>query len=361
VRIALIAHTDAPWTPHYARFLAQRGHDVHVISFHPKPLAHGELHYVGARAGDGRLPAWLYLWRVPRIARLLRRLAPDVVLAPYFRSNGLVGALTRCAPLVVSTRGLDFDFALPFGLGDHVTRFVARRADRLHASSPELVELLAAIGVPAQRFEVFPLGTDARLFTPREGPRPAGPTRIVCTRKHEPLYDNDTVVRALARLRERGFAFEARFVGTGSSLPRSQALARAVGVGDRVAFVGEVAADEVPEQLRWADVYVSAATSDGASSSLFEAMSCGLWPVVTDVRANRDWLVHRAHGFLFPIGDAAACAEGLAFAAANPAIAAAAAQRNRTLVARELDRETNLARLEALLVQAARSAARSEP
>jgi glycosyltransferase involved in cell wall biosynthesis len=355
VRVALIAHSDAPWTPEYARYLAQRGHDVQVISFHPKPLAHGTLHYVGTRAADGRLPGWLYLARVPRIGRLLRRLAPDVVLAPYFRSNGLVGALTRCAPLVVSTRGVDFDFPLPFGLGRRLTRWIAGRADRLHASSPELVEHFAALGVAPGRFSVFPLGTDARTFSPRPGPRPPGPTRIVCTRKHEPIYANDTIVRALALLAARELPFEARFVGTGSKLARTRALARDLGLDDRVAFAGAVEPAAVPEHLRWADVYVSAATSDGASSSLFEAMSCGLFPVVSDVRANRDWLVHGEHGFLFRVGDPAACAEGLAFAPAHPDVVAAAAERNRALVQSQLDRETNLARLEALLVEAAKA------
>ncbi len=353
MKIALIAHSNAPWTPYYARFLSERGHDVHVISFQPKPLAHGTLHYVGARAADGRLPAWLYLWRTPSVARLLRRLAPDVVMAPYLRSNGLVGALTRCAPLVVSTRGLDFDFPLPFGLGRRLTRWIAGRADRLHASSPELVELLAARGVPPERFTVFPLGTDARLFAPRAGPRPPGPPRIVCTRKHESLYQNGTIVRALALLRDRGLPFEARFIGTGRRLPRTRALALELGLGACVAFAGGVEPERVPEELRWADVYVSAATSDGASSSLFEAMSAGLWPVVTDVRANRDWLSQREHGFLFPAGDAGACADGIAFAGANPGIVTAAAARNRSRVARELSREANLARLETLLSEAA--------
>jgi glycosyltransferase involved in cell wall biosynthesis len=215
------------------------------------------------------------------------------------------------------------------------------------------VEHFAALGVPPERFAVFPLGTDVALFTPRAGPRPAGPPRIVCTRKHEPIYSNDTIVRALALLGERGMPFEARFVGGGSLLGRTRALARELGVGERTAFVGPVEAHAVPEHLRWADVYVSAATSDGASSSLFEAMSCGLFPVVSDVRANRDWLTHREHGFLFRVGDAADCAEGLAFAAKNPAIAASAADRNRRTVQTRLDRERNLARLEALLRDAA--------
>lgn len=351
--IALICHSDAPWTPYYARFLAERGHTVHVLSFHPRPLDAGHFHYVGAEEADGRLPKGIYLRSALRVRRLLRSLRPDVVLAAYFRSNGLVGALTKCAPLVVSTRGIDADYALPFGLGRFVTRFVARRADFLHASSAELLEILHRIGIPDRPSAVFPLGTDAAVFHPRSGPRTEGPLRIVCTRKHEPVYDNDTVVRALARLRERGVDFEARFVGTGSRLEATRSLVASLGLDASVALTGAVEHDAIPDQLRWADVYVSAALADGASSSLFEAMSCRLYPVVTDVRANRDWIRHGHNGFLFEAGNDARCAEGLELAGRQLTGLGDVLDANRALVVERLDRSRNLGRLEEILVAVA--------
>lgn len=356
MRIALISHSNAPWAPYYTRFLGARGHEVHLISFHPTPVEGAIFHYVGAIPPDGRLPKWIYLARAWRVGRILRRIRPDIVLATYYRSNGLVGALTKCAPLIVSSRGVDSEFSLPFGLGPRVTRWVASRADFLHASSQELAEILGHLGVPEERVAVIPLGTDANVFTPRSGPRAPGPARIICTRKHEPLYDNETIVRALARLRDRGLAFRARFVGSGSTIEESKRAVTTLGLEQQVEFLGDLEHREIPENLRWADVYVSAAASDGAPSSLFEAMSCRLYPVVTDVRANQDWITHRDNGFLFPVGDDVACADGLEFACRNLDGIAVATDRNRRTVAECLDRDRNLARLEALLIHVARQA-----
>jgi len=52
------------------------------------------------------------------------------------------------------------------------------------------------------------------------------------------------------------------------------------------------------------DVYVSAARSDTTSVSLLEAMACGLFPIVTDIPANREWIVDGESGRLVPPGEA---------------------------------------------------------
>jgi len=352
MRIALIAHTNSPWAPHYAAYLHSRGHEVHVISFHPDPLPDVNVHFVGKSDRSGELPKWLYLARVRRVRRLLRKIRPDVTLATYFQSNGLVGALTKCSPLIVSTRGPDFHFGLPAFLGGPVARWVSRRADLLHASSPQLAEELTAIGVPASKFRVIPVGTDSTEFGPRVGPRPPGPPRVICTRKLDPLYDNFTLLRAFARLKRDGLDFEARFVGTGVLESETRKSARDLDLDSCVQFIGGVPHNQVADQLRWADIYTSASVTDGAASSLFEAMATQLFPVVSDIRANREWLEHRKTAFLFPVGDQAACAEGIRFALDNPAIVAAAVAANRQTVVARLDRLTNLKRLEAVLNEA---------
>jgi glycosyltransferase involved in cell wall biosynthesis len=177
--------------------------------------------------------------------------------------------------------------------------------------------------------------------------------RIICTRKHDALYDNETIIRALAKLKSEGLEFEFRFTGSGSLIDYNKRLVVELGLDDRVEFRGDVAHQQVPEELRWADLYISAAESDGAPSSLFEAMSCKLFPIVTDVRANQDWITHRKNGYLFRVHDAEDCAAGLRFAVSEREVVSQAEEENRNTVAERLDRATGLARLEKLLETAA--------
>jgi glycosyltransferase involved in cell wall biosynthesis len=167
------------------------------------------------------------------------------------------------------------------------------------------------------------------------------------------LYDNETILRALAKLKAEGLAFEFRFTGSGSLIDYNKRLAGELGLNDRVEFRGDVAHEQVPDELRWGDLYVSAAESDGAPSSLFEAMSCKLFPIVTDVRANQDWITHRGNGYLFRVHDSEDCAAGLRFAVSEPERVREAQEQNRKTVAKRLDRAAGLARLEKLLENAA--------
>ena len=352
MRVALIAHSDSPWAPPYSRYLRDRGHPVIVISFHPRQIPGIQVEYVGVERADGSLPKSIYLRRLPRVRQVLRRWRPDVVLATYYRSNGLIGALTKRSALVVSSRGTDQTWGLPGCLNGRLARWIGDRAELVHTSSQALAESLMVSGIEPEKIVVIPLGVDSQEFTPRPGPRQPGPARILCTRKHYPIYDNDTIVRALAILQQEGLAFECSFAGTGPTLETTRRLAEDLGLSSRVRFLGEVEPTEVPGLLHWADVYVSAARSDGAPSSLFEAMSCGVFPVVSDIRANRDWVVPGRTGYLCGVGRAIEWADGIRFAWDDPVRRATAAAINRPLIQRNCDRVTGLGRIEDLLHRA---------
>jgi glycosyltransferase involved in cell wall biosynthesis len=54
----------------------------------------------------------------------------------------------------------------------------------------------------------------------------------------------------------------------------------------------------MPDLLSQADIYVSTSLHDGTSVSLLEAMGSGAFPVVTDIPANREWIINGENGFL---------------------------------------------------------------
>jgi len=349
MHICLIAHGDAPWTEHYVRIFRSCGHRVSVLSFSPKSVEGAEFHYVGPRRFSSRKnPKWAYLFYTPRVRRLLQALRPNVLLATYFRSNGLVASIVKNAPLVVSTRGVDQSFPLGF-LGRALTRWICTRADYIHASSQELADSLTSLGVSSGKIAAIPVGTFPELFYPPSGTRSPGPPRIICTRKHHPIYDNGVIIEALARLRAQDFEFFCTFVGTGTSLDKTIMAARAHGIEQYVEFLGEVPHRHLPSLLRQADIYVSASRADGTSSSLLEAISTCLVPVVSDIPANRTWLSHEESGFLFPVGNPQACADGIAWAWKAREQIGPTLDDNRALVITRGDCQGNTLRLEKIL------------
>ena len=70
--------------------------------------------------------------------------------------------------------------------------------------------------------------------------------------------------------------------------------------------------------LGQADLFISTSPSDGNNISLNEAMACGVFPIVTDIAANRAWITHGENGLLFPCRDANALADRVIEALGRP-------------------------------------------
>jgi glycosyltransferase involved in cell wall biosynthesis len=162
----------------------------------------------------------------------------------------------------------------------------------------------------------------------------------------EPVFDHRTIVNALTLLKGKGIRFEMTFVGDGSLLGALEQHVKQVGLDDSVSFTGRVHNDNLPELLSRHDIYLSASLWDGASLSLLEAMATGLFPIVSDIKANSAWLSHDVGGLLHKVGDADDLAKCILRLYDHPQLAVGAARRNRERVVESGDRGTNMNSLE---------------
>src|SRR5262249_18912344 len=118
---------------------------------------------------------------------------------------------------------------------------------------------------------------------------------------------------------------------------------------DQMRFVGWVSDAGMLTALHSASCYVSASLSDGTSSSLLEAMACGLYPILSDIPANREWVVDGENGMLFPPGDHSALARCLERAISERPWMSSAREMNRRLVEERANVDVNMQTLSDLL------------
>ena len=347
LRVAMIAHSDAPWTPHYGAALQERGHVVKIGSFHEATIAGLDCEFLGTRPFLPRRNRADYLWGLRRTARWLRSFRPDVVFAPFLSSNGLVACLAWRGPVVVSACGSDV-LAARTGLQRRVVARICARAVRVHAVSGNLVDALVDRGVSRDKIECFPVGVDLGRFR-LPGDESGREGHILGVRKHDAVYQNDVIVAALGLLRDRGRDVRGTLLGGGPLLEERRAQVSALGLEDRVSLPGHVEHEQIPEFLATAAIYVSASRSDGASASLLEAMASGSFPVVARIRANEDWIDPGRTGLLFDVGDPVSLADALEKALDDNALRREAAAANRARVVRDADHCEMMDRLDVLL------------
>jgi len=348
MKIAILTHGISPSGREYAHVFAERGHEAEVFSMSAYRPEEGERVRVLApwefRPWESRSRLVPYVRVLWFLRRALAEFRPDVVYAIYLSSAGVLACLSGHPRVVVSAQGSDILTRRGSRLWRAVWRWQARRSCFVHAVSEPIAEVLRGAGIPLDKILVAPMGVDTArlpLIEPLKRPN-AG--RIICTRAHKPVYDQTTLVRALARLQARGMPFHATFFET-FGVESTRALVREASLEGAVSFRPAYRLEDLPLLLAEADVYVSCSLSDGTSSSLLEAMSTGTFPVVSDIAANRPWVEHGRTGLLFPPGDDAALADRLEEALARPELRAAAAPISRAIAVEKGDLTTESGKL----------------
>ena len=169
-------------------------------------------------------------------------------------------------------------------------------------------------------------------FSP--GRRPQGPLGITVTRGFPPVYNNEYLIRALALLPEAVQDYRVTFASKGPTFAATRALADTLlptSVRRRVEFLGGVSNDTLRDALKSSDLYVSLSTRDGTSTSLLEALACGVFSLLSDIPANREW-IDGSTGLLVPLGRPEVLAAAPQRALQDAALRRRAAKLNRKLV-----------------------------
>ena len=185
--------------------------------------------------------------------------------------------------------------------------------------------------------ELFP-------FRPRNG---SGPAVIISNRKLEPVYNLEQLIRAAPGILRRHPQARFAIFGDGYLKPELEALAAGEGVSGSVRFAGGIDHDDVPRTLADGDLYVSCSRSDGTSACLLEAMATGLYPVVSDIEANREWIRNNETGALVPLDDPEALAAAVNLALESAEARRQAVVRNRQLIEQKASWAVNMGRIEA--------------
>jgi D-inositol-3-phosphate glycosyltransferase len=251
---------------------------------------------------------------------------PDVVHAHFWMSA--LAALTAAAPLgipVVQTfhalgtvkrrhQGAK-DTSPPERLA--IERWIAATADRIVATCTDEVFELLRIDADGHRITVIPCGVDLDRFTadgPVE-PRPDGVHRLVAACR---LVERKGIGNAISALEEIPGAElhvaggpDAAELDDDPEARRLRALARGLGVDDRVVLRGRVGRDAMAPLLRSADVVVCAPWYEPFGIVPLEAMACGVPVVATAVGGQIDSIVHGLTGLHVPARDSVALATAL--------------------------------------------------
>ncbi|MBI5397132.1 MAG: glycosyltransferase [Verrucomicrobia bacterium] len=288
-----------------ARAFHDAGHDATLLSFRPGGALACEVGGVPLRAlqpFDTGLD-----WFAPGLCATVARLAPDVVLCMGRTANRHAAALQRRLPRAVVVATVRTDKPQPWLVQRslHAARCVI-------ANSHEAKKRLIALhGVIAEKIAVihnslvFPPDTAVpardEALRAKHG---AGPACVVmlCVAMFRAEKGQRALIEIAAQL-PRKREWQLWLVGDGPTRAGCEALARELGVADRVRWHGFLA-DPRP-LYRAADMAALASRNESLSNFLIEAQAHGLPAVAFDATGVGECFAPGESGFLIARGDAA--------------------------------------------------------
>lgn len=212
----------------------------------------------------------------------------DLIDAHYFYPDGVAAVKLGQyfnKPVVITARGSDISLIPQFAGPRRMIQWAAANAAAMITVCDALKGELVELGADAAKVTPLRNGVDLQRFQP--GDRAAlrdelaieGFTLLSVGHLVE-LKGHDLVIGALALLP----GVSLMIAGSGIERQRLEALALALGVRERVRFLGAVPQAELPRYYGAADALVLASSREGWANVLLESMACG-----TPVVATRVW------------------------------------------------------------------------
>ena len=278
------------------------------------------------------------------IRKIIRQQKPDMIIAERTTSYGFLVALSDLQPSAIAQQGKtdlwpEDSITIPFK--KILQNYAFKKATLIHAWGPIMAGHMKNSKVDMTKVLVLPKGIDLSVF---ENKNTANPDKIhaIVTRSLLPEYRHDIILKAFGILHQKGIDFSLTIIGNGKQLPFLKELASALNIENKVIFTGRIPNTELPEQLQKSIFYISMPITEGVSASLFEAMACGCYPVVSDISGNQSWIRHRENGQLITVDDFEMLAHEILWAFENAAIRNDTVLNNREFIENHVDYKTNM-------------------
>ena len=342
------------------------GHEVHLATTDVdagRSIPGVIVHDMNVKEAMPRPVRFMRRWK--KVRGILRAVRPDVIHGHCVSWSGGYAAYFRGYPLVMTAWGSDV-LIVPARsrLQWLVTRWRLHRCDLVTVNSEYLKRAVMAFGVSEDRIAIIQRGANvARVRSSRGSGRlrevanvPQDAFVVLSTRRFEPIYNLETILRAIPKVLDAtNHAIYFVFIGGGSLYRRLESLAKDLGVDEHVRFIGGLAHEELEECYAGAQVYVSVPQSDSTSVSLLEAMSVGLPVVVSDVPSNLEWVRDGWNGHIVRRGDSEAIAQAIIRLIADGAARMAFGTRSAEIAIEKGDHATNMREMEELYLTLVRS------
>jgi glycosyltransferase involved in cell wall biosynthesis len=268
----------------------------------------------------------------------------DLVLAERATSYGFFSLVVRAKIRVVAQQGVSDvwpEHGFPAWYKGILQRTTYLNADLIHAWGYVMTFAMITSGASPSKILVLPKGLFLDKFKFSD-PTTKAAVRAIVTRSLFPIYHHSVILEAISILKSEGIVLNCLMIGEGVEKDRLLDQTTKLGLEEQVTWKGRVPNDQLPVYLCDSMIYLAVPETEGVSASLFEAMACGCFPIVSDLPANRAFIQSGKNGFLVPVGDSLALAKAISAFLTQPRAFDEAIRQNRNYIESNCDQKKNM-------------------
>ena len=299
MKILFLGEPESPNTVSWVAGLRDEGCEVVVASV--RTDGSGDALAIGNPSLPPRIRI---LTGVSHLKSIIAEIKPDLVLAYRVTSYGYLAAKAGFHPLVLAAQNEQIVYLpkptfLRRKFLEKCARFAISKADLMHAWSDNIADGLIKFGADSDKILTLHRGIDVKLFdSDRDKRFNKNAPVFISTRSLAPEYRIDKLLDAFALVVATVPEATLKIIGSGPEEENLKIKTSQLGIEKNVLFTGRVDHETLVRELQTSNIYISIIETEGMSSSLIEAVLCGVLPIVTDMPASQAIVDDRIDGFL---------------------------------------------------------------
>jgi glycosyltransferase involved in cell wall biosynthesis len=211
-----------------------------------------------------------------------------------------------------------------------------QRAAAVHCVSEATLRDACQLGLDPIKAVVIRPAVESELFRPATSPRSkVGVFSVVTVGTLIWRKGYEWALQTIQKVADCGIKVRFDIIGDGPDRQRVLYTIHDLGLQECVRLHGRLGPEEVLSRLREADAFLLSSLSEGISNAALEAMSCGVPIVTTECGGMREAVTDGVEGFVAPVRDAEALANGLLRLAGDSLMRLRMGQAARARIERE--------------------------
>lgn len=274
-----------------ANYFYKSGWQVSVVTFIDEPIPNINYHYLKVKRLKRARENFFYLFKIPTVRKIIERENPDIIDCHFLTSYGLIGFLAnRKRKYIINLYGTDiYKNSISNALFNFLSRMILNSATHVFTLS-ETMRKFTIEHFPQIENKITNIqyGTNSDIFTIIEK---------FSKRKYDFVtnrlfVENSNYIHILGAFKKSvdiNPDLKLLIFGKGPLKEFIESFIKNNDLTNNITLIDYISHERLPLLLNSARYYISLTNSDGTPNSLFEAIFCGLYPILSAINQNFEW------------------------------------------------------------------------